>query len=322
MLSYNRILSFVVGARGLGKTYGMKKYVINRFLKNGEQFIYLKRYKTDLKGTKQFFDSVSKEFPDTKFSVKGEELRINGQMAGWIMPLSAWQSVKSREFPNVTTIIYDEFLLEKHSKQRYMNDEPVALLNFMDTVIRNRENARCVCLANAVSIANPYFIYFDLVPDRGKRYNPYPNIVVEIADSYDFSSARSETKFGKLIQGTEYGDFSLGNEFINDSNTFIEKRSSDSIFHFMILYRGMKMGVWADSKRGEMYISNDYDPSSRFKYVILSDDIAEDTTLISNWRKNYHFYKMVNAFLSGALRFDNQVLRTTGYDIFRRIKIY
>ena len=53
MLSYNRILNCVIGARGIGKSYSMKEHVIKQFLKVDpktkqpleQQFIYLRRYK-------------------------------------------------------------------------------------------------------------------------------------------------------------------------------------------------------------------------------------------------------------------------------------
>ena len=45
LVSYNALLSFVIGERGVGKTFGAKKFVINDFLKNGNQFVYLRRYK-------------------------------------------------------------------------------------------------------------------------------------------------------------------------------------------------------------------------------------------------------------------------------------
>lgn len=321
LLSYNRILNFIIGARGIGKTYGYKKYCINRFLKSGEQFIYLKRYKTDVKGVEQFFDTVAQEFQGTSFKVKGRELYINDKLAGWVMPLSSWQSVKSREFPNVCTILYDEFLLEKSSKQMYMQDEPKALLNFMDTVIRNRDNARCICMSNAVSIVNPFFLYFGLVPNIDKRYNAYESIVVEIPDSVDFTEERKKTKFGKLIDGTDYGDFSLGNEFINDSQVFIEKRSKESRFQFSVVYNGMTIGAWVDTDKGILYLSNDYDPTSKKTYALTTDDLDENTLLMNNWKNNYYLGKMVNAFLNGYLRFDNQVLRNVGYEMFKKMRV-
>jgi hypothetical protein len=48
--------------------------------------------------------------------------------------------------------------------------------------------------------------------------------VVEIPDSKDFSAARRQTKFGALIDGTEYGEMALDNNFVNDSQVFIDKR--------------------------------------------------------------------------------------------------
>ena len=41
VLSRNAILNFIIGERGVGKSYGIKKYVIKRFLKYNKQFIYL-----------------------------------------------------------------------------------------------------------------------------------------------------------------------------------------------------------------------------------------------------------------------------------------
>lgn len=321
LLSYNRILNFIIGARGIGKTYGYKKFCINRFLKHGEQFIYLKRYKTDVKGVEQFFDTVSQDFPESTFKVKGRELYIDDKLAGWVMPLSSWQSVKSREFPNVCTILYDEFLLEKSSKQSYMQDEPKALLNFMDTVIRNRDNARCICMSNAVSVVNPFFLYFNLIPNIDKRYNAYESIVVEIPDSVDFTEERKKTKFGKLIDGTDYGDFSLGNEFVNDSQVFIEKRSKESKYQFSVVYNGMTIGVWVDTEKGLLYLSNDYDPDSKKVFALSTDDLDENVLLMNSWKNNYYLGKMVNAFLNGYLRFDNQVLRNVGYEMFKKMRV-
>ena len=44
ILSHNAVYNFVVGARGLGKTYGAKRKAIKAFLKRGDQFVYTRRY--------------------------------------------------------------------------------------------------------------------------------------------------------------------------------------------------------------------------------------------------------------------------------------
>ena len=48
-LSYNSFLTFIVTERGLGKSYGAKKFVAKRFINKGKQFVYIRRYKTELK---------------------------------------------------------------------------------------------------------------------------------------------------------------------------------------------------------------------------------------------------------------------------------
>lgn len=320
MLSYDRILNFVIGARGIGKSYAMKKHPIKRFIKHGEQFIYVRRYKPELKKISNYFNDVSQEFPDHEFKVKGRQFFIDGKLAGWAIPLSAWQSEKSNAYPMVTTIIFDEFIRERDNSG-YIPNEVDALLNLMDTVFRTRENGRCICLSNAVSVINPYFVYFGLVPDINKRFNAYKHILIEIPDSKDFSDERRKTKFGQLIDGTEYGEMSLDNEFVNDSDVFIEKRSKNSKFVFSIVYKGMRMGVWVDTQQMLLYLTTDHDPSTKSVYALTADELEEGVVLVTNYKKNYHIRKLCSAFMNGQLRFDNQLMRTIGYEMFKKMRV-
>src|SRR5213595_98564 len=109
---------------------------------------------------------------------------------------------------------------------------------------------------------------------------------------------------------------SLENEFVNDSQVFIEKRSKESKFVFSVIYKGMTMGVWVDNDVGLLYMSHDHDPSSKNQLVLSKDDLTENTMLITGWKNHYMLRKLVASFMNGYLRFDNQVLRTTGYELF------
>jgi hypothetical protein len=320
MLSYNRILNFIIGARGIGKSYSMKKYPINRFLKYGEQFIYLRRYKDELKKIPNYFNDIMTAFPDHSFKVKGRQFYIDDKIAGWAIPLSSWQSEKSNAYPKVSTIIYDEFIREKDNSG-YIPNEVEALLNLMDTVFRDRDNVRTICLSNAVSVVNPYFLYFNLVPNIEKRFNAYSNILIEIPDSRYFSDERRKTKFGSLIDGTEYGEMSLDNTFTNDSQVFIEKRSKESKFIFSVIYKGMTMGIWVDQEEGILYLSNDHDPSTKNVFALSTEDLSENAMLLTGWKQNFYLKKLARAFMNGYLRFDNQVLRNLGYEMFNKMRI-
>ena len=319
-LTYNRILNFIIGARGIGKSYGWKKHPIKRFLKNGEQLIYVRRYKTELRKFANYFDDIKKDFPDHTFKIKGREMYIDGKLFGWAIPLSAWQSEKSNAYPNVSTIVFDEFIREKDNSG-YLPNEVEALLNLMDTVFRDRDNVRCICLSNAVSVVNPYFLYFNLLPDVKKRFNAYKDILVEIPDSKDFSQERRKTRFGSLIDGTEYGDMSLDNEFVNDSTVFIDRRSKESRYVFSVIYNGMTIGIWVDQEAGVLHMSADHDPASKKVFALTAKDLSENALMMATWKHNYYLKKLVDAFLQGCLRFDNQVMRNVGYEMFKKMHV-
>lgn len=324
MLSYNRLLNFIIGARGIGKSYSMKVFPVKRFLKTGEQFIYVRRYKTELKKISKYFDAMAKEFPDHKFKVKGREFYIDGKLAGEALPLSSWQSEKSNEYPNVTTIIFDEFIRQKDIKgDGYLPNEVDALLNLMDTVFRNRENSRVICLSNAVTTINPYFVYFGVLStlNINKRFNAYEEVLIEIPESIDFTDARRKTRFGKLIDGTDYADMALDNEFTQDVDTFIEARSKDAKFQFSIQFKGETFGVWADTRLTLMYLCNEHDPSSKDVFALSMNELSETNKLISNYKDSYHMKKFVGAFKHSLLRFDNQKIRTYGYEMLKKMKV-
>ena len=87
-LSYNCLFNFIVGARGVGKTYGAKRFVIKKFLQNQEQFVYVRRYKDELKKMKRFFDDIEREFPTTEFKVSPPNFIITDEVIVTYMPLS------------------------------------------------------------------------------------------------------------------------------------------------------------------------------------------------------------------------------------------
>ena len=132
VLSYNAMFNFIIGERGVGKTYGAKKYAINRFLKKGEQFVYLRRYKTELKeacgDTGKFFGAMYDEFPDQEFKMNGQKIMCGKKVMGYALALSVANILKSTTFNKVSTIIFDEFILDKGS-YHYLQNEVEQLLD-------------------------------------------------------------------------------------------------------------------------------------------------------------------------------------------------
>lgn len=109
-----------------------------------------------------FFEQIKndKDLKDHKLTNKDDTMYIDDKLAGFAIPLSIANILKSSSFDNVDTIIFDEFLIDKGC-YHYLQNEVTQLLDVIETIARLRD-IRVIFLGNAISITNPYFTYFNL----------------------------------------------------------------------------------------------------------------------------------------------------------------
>ena len=108
ILSYNALINVVIGDRGVGKSYGAKKWCIKRFIKKGEKFLYVRRNKHDLDDIGKFFDDLldDKEINAHEFKVSGKKLYIDGLLCGEGVILSTAQRKKSVPYHEYQNLIF------------------------------------------------------------------------------------------------------------------------------------------------------------------------------------------------------------------------
>ena len=313
ILSYNKLLNFVVGLRGGGKTYGSKKKVIQNFIRKHKQFVYIRRYKSEMReAKKKFFDDVKQEFPDLNFKVVGNTALIDDKIAGFFITLSISSTFKSVPFPDVNFIIFDEFLIDK-STFRYLPNEVTVFLDCVETIFRNRDDGTILCIGNAISFSNPYFLYFSIV-QTGKEFFTLPNICVQHYTNEQFIEEKYRTRFGQLVKGTEYANYSIENNYILDSKRFIERRSKSATFRCAIIYKGRTFGFWRDLDLGRIYCDQTYDPQSGFIFTLLAEDHKTNAILVRHLKNNFT-REIKYAFEVGALRFSDQVTKNLCFEI-------
>ena len=310
LLSYNRILNFVIGQRGGGKTFSAKKWAINDFLKNEREFVWVRRYKTELKRLKNnFWDDIiaSGLYPDVEFSVKGNNLYINNKRCGYLIALSTSAQEKSSSYPQVNKIIFDEFMVDK-GQIRYLSDEVNTFLNLMDTVIRDRDNCRALLIANNIQITNPYFDFFKIRGDQTKRFVKTDDICIEFYTGEVYAQERLKTRFGQLIKDTEYGDFSLYNQPLLDNTQFLGTRPNKAVFCYALLWKGVYLGVWIDHKNDCLYLSDKYD-SSGLIFTLTTDDHQPKMLYLKQFKQLSQIKQLKYAFSVGSLYFENQMIK-------------
>lgn len=316
-LSKQRLFNFVIGARGVGKSYGAKKTVIRNYLRKGKQFVYLRRYDTELPAAEManFFDDIYQEFPDEQFKVYNGRFFINGGVAGWFFPLSKATMLKSIPFPNVSLIIFDEFIIEV-GVRRYLPNEVRTFLECYSTISRDRD-VPVLFLSNAITMANPYFIYFNIGLEPGQTTKLTEFISLELIQSADYVNHVNQTKFGQLIAGTEYGQYNVQNTFLLDTATFIQSLPPDTRYVCTFIISGKRFGFYSSNLDNLWYISDKIDSTCRRVYA-LNNDYHDNNTVLAV-RANPFIKQIIASYCNGDLRFTTQEVKNIASQILRRL---
>lgn len=323
---FGAMFNFIISDRGCGKTYGATKMVIRDFIKNGNEFVYLRRYKTELnKAIPKFFDAIIKnhEFPDYEFKVEGYKFYIKGvddSPKGWIkfgeaQALSTSSVLKSSNFANVRTILFDEFLISS-GIFRYLNNEVETLLDAVESIARLRDNVRVFFLGNAISVTNPYFAYFNLSLPYNSEFKTFKDglIVVNYAKNPAYREKKHASKFGRLIEGSSYAKYCIDSEWLEDNDNFIGKKDGSCKNFSVIVMDGVKYGFWKSKETTKTFVSLDYDPKNPCIFSFDTKDHNEENVLVSA-RKSPWFKMIIEEYKIGNVWFENQNVK----NLFLRI---
>ena len=317
-LSYNYKVNMVCSMRGPGKTFGTLVMLINRFLKYGEQFIYLRRTQEELKECKnKLFDDIkAKEvFPGVELKCDGKQLLCNKEIMGGVQALSKAYQVKSVAWPKVKWILFDEFIIEDTKVAKYLPNEPMKLEGYMETVGRLRE-LRVILLGNMATKANPYFDYYRLWPKANTRIqrNRERGVLLHMWDSEAFRKLKLQTEMGQLV-----GDYMLGNSPFMDNDTFIEKPKG--YLDYMVTYKfnGIEMGQWYAKDAGLFYLSSQSDPSTKRVLAFDTDSHGPNLIFIKQNKNHPNIKQLRWAYDNGLVRFENLTIKMNLYNMLSMV---
>ena len=178
-ITYDADVTMVVGARGLGKTYGLRKQFVRDYINHKWRFVEVTRTKTELQAVMHdYFAKVGLEFP--QFVFKYEKARVyiadkpaddekpNWDVIGYFIAMTQEQQTKkmSSAFVDVRRIVFDEAILDRHDRyHKYLSREWAKLAGIVDSVSRERAGSlkpRVYLLGNALDLTNPYFEAFGI----------------------------------------------------------------------------------------------------------------------------------------------------------------
>ena len=321
--NFNKILSYqealiyiVIGERGCGKTYSAKRLVVNNFLKHNKQFVYLRRYKSELKEALKsgnFFSPVQDLFKEHKLSNDNKHFYCDDKVMGYSIPLSTANIIKGSEYKDVNLVIFDEFLIE-NAVYHYLPNEVRQFLDLCETVARLRD-VRFIMIANPISVANPYFDYLNISLPYNSTIKQFYNglIVLEYAKNIAYREAKKETKLGKLFMQLDFGEYAINNKFLIDNNNFIQKKTPTSKFYCIIIVNNKKYGVWRDYVNYKIFISNKLNNNCNIVFAL--DKSSHNESSILKPRTSIIFKSLVDHYRLGCLYFENQNIKNNCIEV-------
>lgn len=158
----------LLGQRANGKSYQAKLTVLTDAYKNNRWFVYLRRYKADIKTksveayfsdmdinaiTKGEYDTIVAWNGALYFGLHTETGEIaKGTEIGRYCSLNEYERYKSWAFVDYDWVLYEEFITDN----AYLVDEPKQLQQFVSTVARHR-SITVLLIGNTLSRVCPYF---------------------------------------------------------------------------------------------------------------------------------------------------------------------
>ena len=235
-----------IGGRGIGKSYSaLRELALST--PPDEKWIYMRRTGKEIEAcATEFgnpFKTINKDFGTLIVPESGgkgaaeyfynESDEDNPELVGYGVALSTFAGLRSMDLSDVTITVFDEFIPERQVKR--IKAEGEALLNFYETVNRNRElqgkpPMKLILLSNAIDLANPILETLGIISElenmiahgEHRRTIPARGLYIERVGKVGVTNAKEHTALYKLANA-DFTNDTLNAEFLSADLSTIRK---------------------------------------------------------------------------------------------------
>ena len=326
--SYGALTNLTLSDRSDGKTLDIKASGFVSYLKDKSQFVYLRRWKSELScdlyetfynelidkvekneyvGYPEVYEIINYEFLGTKRGVyirkKGDK---NWDLICYFMPLTMTGKKKSSlDITRIKKIEYDEFV---PLDSRYIPNEMHLLIEFYKSVDRDRDTTLLNLYGNRIDNFNPFFDFFDIhLGIEKEKIRLYKNgtIAVQIYMNKEHREERKKSRFNSMIENTSYENYNNGGVL---NNALIKIGNTNGCFYFAsfksslgegCIFYNEKQIVISSKKRkdGSLIVDKIYN-TGRDEYLVtygnipnfIKDRVKRGNIYYDN-EKTYHIFE-------------------------------
>lgn len=317
ILPYQRNFNFINGERSIGKTYTIMKFVINKCLQRGVEFVYLVRTKNQKKAGAlgdAFKKVLLNEFSGYRIECTNEDMvniieteeKDEKIQLGYCLALSEKTEVKQRSFPKVKYIIFDEYMLETNNQHEYYKGwkEPDEFLNLYHTIDREEDRVICFLLGNNTSFYNPYHLHpaFNIpFISKGELWTSENVLFYWAQASEELKEDKAKSKFIKMIDKTDYSDYAVKGDYIYDEAKLIEPAPKNARLLFTIEINKIQYGFYYLSSL--FFITPVIKGNPQIRFVVNRNDMKEGFYLAT---KDFSYIKLfISMFKRSMIRYES-----------------
>lgn len=315
--------------RNAGKTTYFSRLCVNRFLKHGEKFAILYRFKYELDDcAENFFKDIGTLFfKDHEMTSKSKangiyhELYLDKISCGYGISINSADQLKRRGhlFSDVSRILFDEFQSETN---HYCDNEIRKFMSIHTSIARGGgDNIRYLpvyMLSNPVSILNPYYVHLDISKRLTDNVKFLRGAGYVVEQGYVDYAAENQKKsgFNQAFSNSDYLAYAAEGVYLNDIKSFIDKPQGQGRYLATIKYMGKEYAVREYAHEGIVYCDDKVDKTFADKLVVTTEDHNINYVML---HRNSLFITMLrNYFEHGAFRFKdldckNAILKTLSY---------
>lgn len=331
----------VIGARGIGKTFGLRLQCVKDFLKDGSRFCEISRNAAEIPLIMAgYFDKLQAKNFFTEFEFKTEKQaayirRIpldedsaeEWELIGYFVSLTQFQRDKKRTFANVKRIIFDEAILDRKDKHhRYLANEFSIFANVVNTILREElgqpTKGKIYLLGNSCDLCAPYLFNLGVkkAPEYGYTYFNNKHTLLHYVEATQAAERERNTLVGRMLAGSEEAKIMFNNEFLNAHDEFIEDKTSVAKFVYGIKYRSMKFGVWLDYSQGMFYVNEQIPKNNNNVFTLTKSDATINYNAAR--KTNERLQVLIDCFYIGAVRYSSPAIREAFLEVLTFFGVY